>query len=129
MDQLDNLTDEEQEGSYSISTPENDRPRDLNANAGLASTKLWMGIGTALAISLGGLYYAHSEAFRSAYQMFISGLMGTYALFCGSNITNKFVVGKHQIAREALDSDPPQPSSGRLTRRSIEPLPPDVSSD
>jgi hypothetical protein len=96
------------------------------ADGGMSSRKLWYGIGTSLAIVLGGVFFAFVPGFRTGYDTYIAGLMGVLALYVGGNVANKHVVAKHLAAqakagtaKKLVDTDEPDPVPP------VEPLPPD----
>ncbi len=95
------------------------------ADKGLASRKLLYGIGTSIAIIVGGIFYAFCAGFRTGYETYIAGLMGVLALYTGGNVAAKHVISKHIQAQQAAQLAAPGPTP----RPPVEPLPPDGDED
>lgn len=65
------------------------RRRSLFSDGGIRSRKMWFGVGVCLAMALGGLAAAKVATFAPSYEVFVGGLLGVYAIYCGGNVGAK----------------------------------------
>lgn len=98
QDKSDDLVDVDQQPVQSLA----------QKDGGYSSRKLWYGIGTSVAIVLGGVFYALCTGFRTGYETYIAGLMGVFGLYLGANVTARHVTAKHVTdLAKALRPQPP----------------------
>ena len=67
------------------------------SDGGFSSRKLWYAIGTSIAIIGVGVFSVFFPGLRPSVESVIGGLLGALAIYAGSNVSNKWVVGKNAI--------------------------------
>ena len=84
--------------SNSIAVQSKDQPQPATLDPGdgnFISRKLWFSIGTSVLIFIGGILAGVWKLFDTHYESMISGLLGVLGLYLGSNVSSKYITGKH----------------------------------
>ncbi len=68
-------------------------------DGGYKSRKMWIGTLTAVGIMAGGALAAWIPAFLPAYDTFVGGLLGAYAIYCGGNVGAKVALKSATVTK------------------------------
>ena len=76
-------------------------------DGGWASKKLHFGLLSVALVFLGWLATNWLPGLVPSFTTMVGGITGAFAVFCGANLANKFVVGKNIIAQKQAPVDDP----------------------
>ncbi len=76
-------------------------------DGGVKSRKLWLAVGTSVAIVISGVVAAKFPTIGPLYDTMVGGLLGVLALYLSGNVATKYTLSKGVKPEPSAEASPP----------------------